>query len=501
MSPVEVGRSRDTKHFVKFAVFSAFIAALIAGCGDPPPSETPSSAQPASVPQPSDREVRLRTAANAGDPQALIELGWAYSFGDDETWYGEEAKNMAAPYIIQGIHKNPAEAKRLILLSAQKGNVTAMGITANNFFWDHDYPQSVYWGRKASAQGNKTGIELLQTLRTIVDSDPLGTYTAEQRQQIKAALDAPEYRSSAVSLSSTALLSFDWDHAPFSGGVAIFLSAEASHLPTPPIRKDVIYSAAQLQISQKVDGGYLVRMFDPFGQMGPCALAFVETDREFESDQVLPGFGMRYIGPYQYTGLDGFAHSIDHFQLQPEATSVRPSSESNERPNPSVPPIDYAKVVFGATGVPQPVPVGPTAVAPATQMADPVRAVAQERAPAAKSGELSSIGPMVVDARWNDFGPYLHRMTQTLEAQWEQMLLESRVYPNSGNKVSVKFVMNTKGSIVRIEKVDASVGTSDAASRICVSAIFSCAPYGDWSKEMISALGTQQEITFTFAYQ
>src|ERR1019366_1026587 len=84
--------------------------------------------------------------------------------------------------------KDEKEAKRLILLSAQKGNVTAMGITCSNFLMDQDYTQGVYWARKASAQGNKVGIAALSTLRTLADMDLIGAYTDEQRQAVRDAL-------------------------------------------------------------------------------------------------------------------------------------------------------------------------------------------------------------------------------------------------------------------------------------------------------------------------
>jgi len=184
MNPDKVHLSRGLKYVIKRAVFAVVMTAPLVGWGDPLPSE---------------REVKLQASADAGDAQALLELGRAYSFGDDQKWMHDDGSwsvenppDYVKPYIIQGIHKDDAEAKRLILLSAQKGNAVAMAITSSNFFWDHNYGQAVYWARKASAQGNKEGIEALRALKTIADTDPLNTYTAEQRQEIRDALNSAD---------------------------------------------------------------------------------------------------------------------------------------------------------------------------------------------------------------------------------------------------------------------------------------------------------------------
>ena len=112
-----------------------------------------------------------------------------------------------------------------------------------------------------------------------------------------------------------------------------------------------------------------------------------------------------------------------------------------------------------------------------------------------------NIGPTAVDARWSNYGVYLQRMIETVQIEWDRVLQASKIYPNSGSAVSVKFVMNTKGDIARIVSVEPTTGTSDAATRACVSAITTRAPYGDWTEDMIAVLGTEQEMTFTFYYQ
>ncbi len=111
----------------------------------------------------------------------------------------------------------------------------------------------------------------------------------------------------------------------------------------------------------------------------------------------------------------------------------------------------------------------------------------------------SNIGNIAVDAKWSNYGAYLQRMIDTVQTQWERILIDSRIYPASGSTVTVKFIMDSEGKIARIVNVDSTA--SDSASRACISGITDRAPYGPWTDDMIAMLGKQQEMTFTFYYQ
>jgi len=110
-----------------------------------------------------------------------------------------------------------------------------------------------------------------------------------------------------------------------------------------------------------------------------------------------------------------------------------------------------------------------------------------------------NIGPTAVDARWSNYGQYLQQLIETVQTQWDRILLQSRVYPGSGTKATVKFILNSKGEISRIISVDGTAG--ELGLQNCVSAITDRAPFGDWSDDMITMLGEEQEMTFTFFYQ
>lgn len=111
----------------------------------------------------------------------------------------------------------------------------------------------------------------------------------------------------------------------------------------------------------------------------------------------------------------------------------------------------------------------------------------------------TNIGNIAVDARWSNYGAYLQRMIDTVQIQWERIILHMSAMPAGGSTVTVKFVMNDEGKISTIRSVETSA--NETASNACVSAITDRAPYGPWTDDMKAVLGSQQEMTFTFYYQ
>lgn len=110
-------------------------------------------------------------------------------------------------------------------------------------------------------------------------------------------------------------------------------------------------------------------------------------------------------------------------------------------------------------------------------------------------------GITALDSRWSNYGVYLKRLTETVQVEWDNILTASMISPRSGSTVSITFVLNSKGQISKIVKVDSSPGTLDTATSACVSGLTNRAPYGDWTDDMIALLGTEQQMTFTFLYE
>jgi hypothetical protein len=110
-----------------------------------------------------------------------------------------------------------------------------------------------------------------------------------------------------------------------------------------------------------------------------------------------------------------------------------------------------------------------------------------------------NIGPTAVDAKWSNYGVYLQRMIETVQIQWDRILLSSTLYPPQGTTVTVKFRMDSDGKITSIIEVKNT--SNDQGKEACISAITARSPYGKWSEDMIAVLGDSQEMTFTFYYQ
>ncbi|OIR07298.1 hypothetical protein GALL_105540 [mine drainage metagenome] len=112
----------------------------------------------------------------------------------------------------------------------------------------------------------------------------------------------------------------------------------------------------------------------------------------------------------------------------------------------------------------------------------------------------SNIGLAAIDARWSAWGQYLRELTETVQVQWDKLLMDAKTYPAQGSSVSVTFILKSDGTIGNIVNVQ-----SDTAGRqgkdYCVAAITLPAPYDKWSKDMIATLGDQQQMTFVFYYQ
>ena len=90
-------------------------------------------------------------------------------------------------------------------------------------------------------------------------------------------------------------------------------------------------------------------------------------------------------------------------------------------------------------------------------------------------------------------------MVDAIQAEFDKLNDESRIYPPSGSRVIVKFVLNSDGAISRIISVDGNAPKT--AMLISTSALTVPAPYGQWTEDMKAQLGQEQVMTFDFYYR
>ncbi|MEY4488653.1 MAG: hypothetical protein RIQ79_1161, partial [Verrucomicrobiota bacterium] len=110
-----------------------------------------------------------------------------------------------------------------------------------------------------------------------------------------------------------------------------------------------------------------------------------------------------------------------------------------------------------------------------------------------------NVGAVSYNAKWDAYGEYIQRLIDAVQVQWERLIIRSPVYPTPGTSVKVTFKINAAGTISEIVKVESQQGEK-TAEYLCISAITERAPYGEWSDDMIAALGKEQEMTFRFFY-
>src|SRR5206468_11953785 len=99
---------------------------------------------------------------------------------------------------------------------------------------------------------------------------------------------------------------------------------------------------------------------------------------------------------------------------------------------------------------------------------------------------------------WSNYGGYLQRLIESVQIQWERIIIEQKASPSVGSRVEVTFILDSEGKITDIVNVESTA--NETGKRACVSAITDRAPYGPWTDDMRAVLGDRQKMTFTFYY-
>ena len=112
----------------------------------------------------------------------------------------------------------------------------------------------------------------------------------------------------------------------------------------------------------------------------------------------------------------------------------------------------------------------------------------------------SSQGTVAVDSRFSEFGAYQQRMIEAISRQWN--LLGSAYDLNTAVNtiVVVEYSLNKNGELTAISTPFSN--STNTGRGLCEQSILTTAPYGEWTRDMIAALGEQdQQVRITFHYR
>ena len=112
----------------------------------------------------------------------------------------------------------------------------------------------------------------------------------------------------------------------------------------------------------------------------------------------------------------------------------------------------------------------------------------------------SSQGTVAVDSRFSEFGAYQQRMIEAISRQWN--LLGSAYDLNTAVNtiVVVEYPLNKNGELTAISTPFSN--STNTGRGLCEQSILTTAPYGEWTRDMIAALGEQdQQVRITFHYR
>ncbi len=254
----------------------------------------------------------------------------------------------------------------------------------------------------------------------------------------------------------------------------------AQEKPTPDGKSDrpAIEGQKDIQSTQIVDG----HLTQPNVQPAPPAPVEPPSTQTAEAakraQDPLSGFD-KTVGE----NAEGVGSNIAQKSAQPEDVPDK------------VEGVRDAPLVTGATS--QTMTIDPRKPQPRPQLTRNVRpAIFQEN----KLGTMN-IGPIAVDAKWSNYGQYLQKMLEAIQARWDNLIAASRHYPQPGSRVTVSFVINSAGRITSFGATDGDAG--ELATNWCVTAISPSEDftYGPWTDDMIAILGEKQEMTFVFYYR
>lgn len=104
-----------------------------------------------------------------------------------------------------------------------------------------------------------------------------------------------------------------------------------------------------------------------------------------------------------------------------------------------------------------------------------------------------------LDAVATPFGAYDRAIIEAIQSHWYDLLDKQKFALDRTGKVTVKFHLNSDGTVTELKITDNSVG--ELLGYVCQESIAESAPFGAWPSDMRRMVGaTYRDITFTFYY-
>ncbi len=112
----------------------------------------------------------------------------------------------------------------------------------------------------------------------------------------------------------------------------------------------------------------------------------------------------------------------------------------------------------------------------------------------------SDVGALSINAKFSEFGSYTQQMMDAIQAQWNLTARQTNyVSSQYGTYVKVEFTLLPNGHVTNFQILRSTA--SRPATLLVQDAVISRAPFGEWTKEMLSTLGDQEKVTITFYYR
>ncbi|PWM28768.1 MAG: hypothetical protein DBX55_08770 [Verrucomicrobia bacterium] len=139
-------------------------------------------------------------------------------------------------------------------------------------------------------------------------------------------------------------------------------------------------------------------------------------------------------------------------------------------------------------------PLPKPAPRPSLSMKIPAGPLADNRVRASRQGTLA------VDSRFSEFGAYQQRMIEAISRQWNLLGAQYDLVSAIGSQTVIEFRLNTRGELTRLEVLFSN--STNLGRGLCEQSILTTAPYGEWTSEMVSVLGSRDcPVRITFYYR